>query len=214
MNAFSLKTLESIGSDFRGNLFHYANKIRLFLWMLYSTIIVKLICVLKNINLAHGCIFFGLPIFRRKPYSTIVIGENCRFRSDFTSNLIGINRKCVIATHRKNAQLVIGRNSGFSGTVIGCFEKITIGNNVICGANVLITDSDWHSIDPFSRNNSYPETKPVIINDNVWLGLNVVVLKGVSIGENTVIGANSLVTKNIPANVIAAGNPCKIIRDI
>jgi len=82
------------------------------------------------------------------------------------------------------------------------------GNNVLCGANVTITDFDWHS----SRYAS--ESRPVIIHDNVWLGLNVTVLKGVEIGGNSIIGANSLVVTSIPANVIAAGNPCKVIKSI
>ena len=112
----------------------------------------------------------------------------------------------MVSTLTEEAVLEIGDNCGFSGTVVGAFTQIKIGNNVRCGANTLITDSDWHPGD--SRVNA---SKPVIIGDNVWLGINVVVLKGVEIGANTVIGANSLVTKNIPANVIAAGNPCKEI---
>ena len=56
--------------------------------------------------------------------------------------------------------------------------------------------------------------KPIIIEDNVWLGINSSVLKGVTIGKNSVIGAGSVVTKNIPANVIAAGNPCRVIKKI
>lgn len=78
-----------------------------------------------------------------------------------------------------------------------------------CGANTLITDGDWHQDDPRSG-----ELRPVNIGDNVWLGVNVTVLKGVTIGENTVMGAGSLVVKDIPANVIAAGNPCKVIKFI
>ena len=107
------------------------------------------------------------------------------------------------------AKIIIGDRCGFSGTVVGAFKSITIGNNVRCGANTLITDSDWHLDDPRS---GIP--KDVIIEDNVWLGVNSVVMKGVTIGANTVIGANSVVTKSIPANVVAAGNPCKVIRSL
>ena len=78
-----------------------------------------------------------------------------------------------------------------------------------CGANTYIASTDAHTDDYRAG-----KDRPVVIEDNVWLGLNVVVLKGVHIGENSVIGANSVVTKDIPANVIAAGNPCKIIRHI
>lgn len=75
--------------------------------------------------------------------------------------------------------------------------------------NTLITDSDWHLDDPRSG-----KPKAVTIGDNVWLGEGAKILKGVTIGENSVIGAGAVVTKSIPANVIAAGNPCKVIKQI
>lgn len=150
--------------------------------------------------------FYGLPHIRIANSSKVSVGANCVFRSSATSNLIGINRRCILFADA-NAELSIGEKSGLSGTVIGCFKSIRLGKNVRCGANTLITDSDWHQNDPRSG-----EPRPVNIGDNVWLGVNVTVLKGVTIGENTVIGAGSLVVKDIPANVIAAGNPCKVLR--
>ncbi|HTD40683.1 MAG TPA: acyltransferase [Mucilaginibacter sp.] len=115
----------------------------------------------------------------------------------------------MISTQRSSAQLIIDDDCGFSGTVVSAFKLIKLGKNVRCGANTLITDSDWHLEDPRSS-----EPASIVIEDNVWLGVNCVVLKGVTIGENSVIGANSVVTKSIPANVIAAGNPCKVIKNI
>ncbi|GAB2830727.1 acyltransferase [Ferruginibacter profundus] len=150
--------------------------------------------------------FDGKCYFKRYPGSAISIGNDCEFLSRHNSNLIGIDRPCMVSTLTDVARLEIGNNVGFSGTVIGAFSVIKIGDNVRCGANTLITDSDWHPGDP-----RIGDAKPVTIGNNVWLGINVVVLKGVEIGENTIIGANSLVTKNIPANVIAAGNPCREI---
>lgn len=133
--------------------------------------------------------------------------NNCRFVSQSDNiNLIGINRPCIISTHSDNSVIEIGDNCGFSGTVIGSFKKITIGDNFKGGANSFITDFDWHLEDLRSG-----EPKEVYIGNNVWLGLNAVVLKGVTIGDNVLIGANSVVTKNIPSNAVAAGNPCKII---
>lgn len=153
--------------------------------------------------------FDGKCYFKRYPGSLISIGDNCDFRSRVNSNLIGINRPCSISTLTQEAKIEIGNNCGFSGTVIGAFKSIKIGNNVRCGANTLITDSDWHLDDHRAG-----EPKDVVIGDNVWLGINVVVLKGVSIGNNTLIGANSVITKDIPSDVIAAGNPCKVIKQI
>jgi acetyltransferase-like isoleucine patch superfamily enzyme len=151
----------------------------------------------------------GKPTFRRYPLSHISIGKGVEFLSGSSDNLIGINRPCILSTQAEGAQIVVGDNCGFSGSVIGCFVKITLGNNVKCGANTLITDSNWHPEDPRSG-----EPKEVVIGDNVWLGVNSTVLKGVHIGDNSVIGANSVVVKDIPSNVVAAGNPCKVIRQL
>ncbi|MHA4812657.1 acyltransferase [Flavitalea flava] len=153
--------------------------------------------------------FIGRPKFKLYPGTKVIIGKNCKFISGHTDNLIGINRPCILSATNAGTEIRIGENSGFSGTVIGAFAGITIGDHVKCGANTLITDSDWHPEDPRSGPPS-----PIFIGDNVWLGVNCVVLKGVRIGNNAVIGANSVVTKDIPAGTIAAGNPCKVIREL
>ena len=173
------------------------------------SVIVSISCALKGIRIGKNCRFHGFMTFRRIAQSKIKIGNYCGFRSLYNSNLLGINHPCIIATHAPKAEIIIGDRCGLSGTVIGAFKSISLGNNVRCGANTTITDADWHLDDPRSG-----EPKPVVIEDNVWLGLNVIVLKGVTIGKNSVIGAGSVVTKSIPANVIAAGNPCKVIKSI
>lgn len=168
------------------------------------------VCKIKGIQIGHRCKFYGWTKLFVGGCGEIIIGENCTFRSWTTSNLIGINRKCIIsAIGTQKTIITIGDNCGFSGTVIGCFKSISLGNNVRCGANTTITDSDWHPNDTRCG-----EPEPVIIEDNVWLGLNVIVLKGVTIGVNSIIGAGSVVTKSIPANVIAAGNPCRVIKEL
>jgi len=200
-------------SDLSGYIFVRLRFVRI---AVYSFICTKYACLslyLRGIKTGKKLKFYGLPVAIRMIDSRIEIGNGCSFRSDFTSNLVGVNRKCIITTLRRNAEIKIGNNSGFSGTVIAAAGNIKIGSNVLCGANTTITDYDWHGIDPDKRNKS-AEPKPVVIEDNVWLGLNSVVLKGVIIGKNSVIGANSVVTKNIPANVIAAGNPCRVIKEI
>lgn len=179
---------------------------RLRFYKFYSGIITRVVCYLKGVQKGKDCEFYGRPYFQRHPHSTIKFGNNCTFRSDQSSNLIGVNHKCILSTHEEGAKIKIGDHCGFSGTSIGAALEIIIGNNVLCGANVVITDFDWHS----DITNTHP--KPVIIHDNVWIGLNTVVLKGVVIGENAVIGANSLVTNSIPPNVIAGGNPCKVLK--
>jgi len=110
----------------------------------------------------------------------------------------------MISTLSSNARIIIGNETGMSGTVVSASQSIEIGSNVLCGANAMITDTDWHNY----------SSAPVVIGSNVWLGMNVVVLKGVTIGQNSVIGANSIVTKDIPGNVIAVGQPARIVKNL
>lgn len=91
--------------------------------------------------------------------------------------------------------------------------KITFGDNVFIGPNCGFYCA-IHPLDSESRNTMLEYARPITIGSNVWFGGNVTVLPGVTIGDDTVIGAGSVVTKDIPKNVIAAGNPCKIIREI
>lgn len=153
--------------------------------------------------------FVGIPLIVRHKYSQISIGDNCRIVSSKLYNLIGVNKCTTIATLSGGAVIKIGNNVGMSGGAITAFKSVQIGDNGKIGANVHITDSDWHLEDP--RSNGSKEVK---IGNNVWLGLNVVVLKGVEIGDNVIVGAGSVVTKDIPANTIAAGNPCRVIKKI
>lgn len=91
--------------------------------------------------------------------------------------------------------------------------NIFIGNNVMFAPNVTISTTG-HPIHPNLRKNGEQFSFPVKIEDNVWIGSGVVILPGVTIGENSVIGAGSVVTKDIPKNVVAVGNPCKVLRPI
>ena len=95
-------------------------------------------------------------------------------------------------------------------------DRITIGDNVVIGPNVTIAAAD-HPIHPNSRTDghSFPIIyAPITIGNNVWIGTGVTILKGVTIGDGAVIGAHSLVTKDVPPMVVAAGTPCRVIRDI
>ena len=194
---------------FFNSIFNYFDIFYLKINSLFWSKILTGIAKICGIQLRNDCVFYGYTKFKKANSAQISIGNKNTFRSFSTSNLIGVNRPCIISALENNAMITIGNNNGFSGTVIGCFKEITIGNNVKCGANTLITDSDWHLEDPRSGTPAKIE-----IEDNVWLGVNVTVLKGVTIGKNTIIGANSVVVKDIPSNCVAAGNPCKVIKQI
>lgn len=123
----------------------------------------------------------------------------------------------------------IGDFTLLNGALLMAEKRIEIGSHCLISWNVGIADSDFHPLAPaqrlldaqalapyFADRPPRPAiaTAPVIISDNVWIGMNAVILKGVTIGENSVIAAGSVVTKNVPANVVVAGNPGVIVREL
>ncbi len=98
------------------------------------------------------------------------------------------------------------------GNQVIASERITIGSNTMIASGCYISDSDWH--DTYDRTSELDKHAPVTLEENVWIGSRVIIGKGVTIGQNSIIGAGSVVTRDIPANVIAAGNPAKVIKEL
>ena len=98
------------------------------------------------------------------------------------------------------------------GVRIDSASAVTIGESSMIAAGAYLTDADWHDI--YDRTQAIGRTSPVTLGNNVWIGDGAIVCKGVSIGDNSIIGAGSVVTQDIPSNVIAAGNPAKVLRPL
>jgi acetyltransferase-like isoleucine patch superfamily enzyme len=98
------------------------------------------------------------------------------------------------------------------GVRIAASQEITIGNSCMIASGSYLTDSDWHDI--YDRSVPVGKSAPIILHENVWIGDSVIVCKGVTIGKNSIIGAGSVVVSDIPANVIAAGNPARVVREL
>jgi len=158
--------------------------------------------------------FYGIPIIQKHRNSVMRFGSGFSLRSSPYSNPLGINHPVILSTFQAGAVLEIGDNFGMTGGSICAAERIIIGNNVAVGANTTIADTDFHPLTPELRyiDPQAAKTAPVIIEDNVFVGMNCLILKGVRIGKNSVIGAGSVVTKDVPPNVIAVGNPALVIR--
>lgn len=147
--------------------------------------------------------------------SKLNIGDNFYLSSGNGVNPIASNLQADVYVE-PGATLTIGNNVGMSSTRLWIHESARIGNNVKIGGCVLITDTDAHPMDYMARRSSNEGTKsaPVVIEDDVWVGAHCIILKGVTIGARSIIGAGSVVTKSIPADCVAAGNPCRVIKNL
>ena len=188
--------------------------IRASLAELRSNIIYRKIKFLyPNVELGQNIRFFG-PIQLQIAKNAIVhIGDNVTFRSSTAYNFVGINRPVSICVC-DCAKLTIGANCGFSGTAIYASKSITIGPYCNLGGNTSIWDTDFHPLDYQLRRVQVKGTKQaeVYLDSDVFVGANSMILKGVIIGARSIIGAGSVVTKNVPADQIWAGNPAKLLR--
>lgn len=123
---------------------------------------------------------------------------------------------CTHLEARGTSTIRIGAQSVVNNACVLIAEGpgITIGARALLGPEVMVFDSDFHSLHPDERQSGTPARARVLIGRNVFLGARTMVLKGVEIGDNSVIGAGSVVTRDVPPNVIAAGNPCVVIRTL
>lgn len=163
----------------------------------------------SGVNVCKGC-----PIVDIKPGAKVSFGKNIWINNYhntgwFTNAMIHVGQ---------NATLIWGNNSGANGALIYCNNSITIGNNVNIGGGTRIYDTDFHPIDWRLRRHSVSpddtKTAPVVIEDDVFIGTGCIIGKGRRIGARSVIAAGSVVVKDIPADCIAGGNPCKVIKHL
>jgi len=153
-------------------------------------------------------------------HGNFVTNANCIFPNG-RSTIVRLDAKALLKTNGnftvfyggdiivfKGARLELGASFCNSDIKIRCYKHIKIGNGVMIGHDVTIMDTDAHPM----NYEGYDMTNAVIIEDNVWLGTKVTVLKGVRIGKGSVIGAGAVVTKNIPPNCLAVGAPARVIK--
>ena len=147
------------------------------------------------------------------PFAHFHLGDGVRINSGALINAIGGHRKTIIALHR-GARLAIGQGTGLSSCTIVCKSMIKIGEQVLVGGGTVIVDSDLHAL--ASKDRELPReiaarSAPISIGDRVFIGGGAMILKGVSVGADAVIGAGAIITRDIPSAEIWAGNPARCI---
>jgi len=195
-----------------------ANKMFLILFNLFAQFVTYLRLITNDVTVGFHFKSFGIPVFDVEKGGKLIFGDNCRLNNGRFYNRIGRQQSCYFIV-LKNATLSIGSNVGISSTAIVCSDHITIEDDVKIGGNTVIYDTDFHSVDASKRATLTEEqthiiSKPVKIKKCAFIGAHTTILKGITIGENSIIGAGSVVTKDIPDNEIWGGNPCKFIKKL
>lgn len=141
------------------------------------------------------------PMIRNKGY--IKLGDQVRIWSNINKTKILVN---------KNGQLIVGTNSRLNGIHLSVSNRVEIGNNVRIAPYNIVIDSDFHRVDDHFSDEGV--NKPIIIGDNVWITMNCMIMKGVTIGEGAVVAAGSVVTKDVPPYTVVGGVPAKVIKKL
>jgi len=181
---------------------------------LFSLCVCRLVLFLNRCKVGkHLRVYGGCPQIR------ISLGAKMVKIGDYVTlnnyNDVGWGGPCAIWV-KENASLEIGDNSGLNGALVYASEGVCIGKNVKIGGGSKIFDTDFHPLDYVNRRISNQGTKaaPVIIEDDVFIGSSCLILKGVTVGNRSIIAAGSVVSKSIPSGEIWGGNPARFIKKI
>lgn len=200
---------------------HFLYKGSVFIYVLFNSLLYTWLFRLK---LWVNCVNYGtgiktykaIPILSiNRNAQKVHIGNNVCFNNYLAHSW---NCRCKIMVS-EGAKLYIGNNSGINGVLIYCSNNICIQENVKIGGGTRISDSNHHSLDYRKRRDKIYDatdikTSPILIKNDVLIGANCIIGKGVTIGERSIIAVGSVVIKDIPADVIAGGNPCKVIKSL
>ncbi len=167
----------------------------------------------QGVELGAAVIFNGRPSLKLFAGSGVQIADGVTFNSYGRSNPLYCAQPVSLVTLSKEARIKIGARSGISGSSICALSSVIIGEDTLIGAGCQIFDNDFHVREGRGwRGPRLEEARPVRIGNQVFVGAGVRILKGVEIGDGATIGAGSVVTRNIPPNSLAAGQPATVLR--
>ena len=201
--------MKTILSDVNHTIVNVSNRLKFFFFV---TLRIWKYKVLSDCNRVSGKPHLYLPLLL-SGRGKIKFGKN--FQNGVSAAHFTYSTYNYILSFEESSEVIIGDNVVMAnGASIQAVSKITIEDNVMIGINCFLVDTDGHDLNPEKRMTGEVKSAPITIKRNVIIYYNSVVFKGVTIGENSVIGACSVVTKDIPANVFAAGNPARVIRNL
>ncbi len=178
----------------------------------------KVLVATKGLDAVHCVAIKGKPIIQISKNAKVVLGKNVTLNSrNYGYHHANMHSPVKLMADREHAIIKIGDNTRINGACLHAYNRIEIGKNCLIAANVQILDASGHELsfeDPSDRINTSSEGKPILIEENVWIGLNAIILSGVRIGKGSVIGANTVVSKDVPPMVVFAGNPGKVVKKV
>lgn len=175
--------------------------------------LIRAYFAVAGVRWGPGWLLYGRPLIQRHAGSRIQIGRGFVMRNWFGSNPLGVDHRGVLCTWRADAYITIGDDVGMTGTVIVAESGVRIGDRVLIGANSTIIDTDFHPLSPAARaiDITAGATRPITIENDVFIGMGALILKGSHIGQGAVIGAGSVVAGHVPEGTIYAGNPARMV---
>jgi acetyltransferase-like isoleucine patch superfamily enzyme len=177
---------------------------------------IRLYFALHGVAWGAGWMIYGRPLIQRHAGSTITIGRGLEMRNWFGSNPLGVAHRSILVTWTAGARIEIGDGVGMTGATLVAQTQVSIGNRVFIGANSTICDTDFHPLRDHLRqlDPTAGTSRPIVIEDDVFIGMSTLILKGSRIGRGSVVGAGSVVSGDVPPGVIVAGNPARVIRSL
>ena len=169
-----------------------------------------------NIEIKGRLVINGMPLIDIRKGSRLYIGADVTLNSKNRDYHINLHSPVKLFAEGEGAEIRIGDKTRIHGTCIHAFESVIIGKGCLIAGNCQIIDGNGHDLsfpNVEDRINTTGTSRPVIIEDYVWIGANSIVLPGVTIGRGSVISANSVVVRDIPPMVVAGGNPAIIIKE-
>ena len=170
---------------------------------------------MSGLELGERVVFDGKPLIHISSGAAIRIENDCVINSVNYGYHVSMFAPVKLFADRPGAVISIGAQTRIHGSCLHAYSSISVGRRCLIAANCQIFDGSGHDIgfdNVSDRINTKGNSKPIVIEDDVWIGANTIILPGARVGRGSVIGAGSVVTTNIPSMVLAAGNPARVIR--